>query len=102
VVVKYGGLFFCRLAGREFSSSLFTLDLHFLKGTQGVKRASTNNTTGLYSESVDMNHCSSTGFCPLSSFSIVCLIPIVSLCEGWSRLSSIYSPVQVPAGLLYC
>jgi len=29
-------------AGREFSSSLSTLHLHFLKGTLGVKRSTTN------------------------------------------------------------
>ena len=31
-----------RQAGREFSSSLSTLHLHFLKGTLGVKRSTTN------------------------------------------------------------
>ena len=36
------------------------------------------------------------------SFSIVCWIPIVSLCGGWSRLISVYSIVQVYAGLLDC
>jgi hypothetical protein len=29
-------------AGREFSSSLSTLHLHFLKGTLGIKRSTTN------------------------------------------------------------
>jgi len=29
-------------AGREFSSSLSTLHLHFLKGTLGVKRSTTD------------------------------------------------------------
>ena len=33
--------------------------------------------TGPYSENVDMNRCNSTGFGQLSSFYIVCLIPIV-------------------------
>jgi hypothetical protein len=31
---------------------------------------------------VDMNRCNSSGFGQLSSFSIVCLIPIVTLCGG--------------------
>jgi len=35
------GTVFCRQAGREFSSSLSTLHLHFLKGTSGVKRSTT-------------------------------------------------------------
>jgi hypothetical protein len=42
MLVKYGGLLFLQ-AGREFSSSLSTLHLHFLKGTIGVKRSTTNN-----------------------------------------------------------
>jgi hypothetical protein len=41
---------------------------------------------GLYSENVGMNRYNSTGFGQLSSFSIVCLIPIVTLCGGWSQL----------------
>jgi len=54
--------------------------------------------TGLYYENVDMNRCNSTGFGQLSSFSIVCLIPIVvTLCGGQSRLISVYSLVQVTA-----
>jgi len=40
----------CLQAGNEFSSSLSTLHLHFLKGTLGVKR-----NTGLYFESGHMN-----------------------------------------------
>jgi len=33
--------------------------------------------TGLFSENVHMNRCNSTGFGQMSSFSKVCLIPIV-------------------------
>ena len=36
------GTVFCRQAGREFSSSMSTLHLHFLKSTLGVKRSTTN------------------------------------------------------------
>ena len=58
---------------------------------------------GLYLKNLDMICCSSTGYVQLLSSSlIVCLIPMVSLCGGWSRLISIYSLVQVPAGLLNC
>jgi hypothetical protein len=49
-----------------------------------------------------MNRCSFTSFSQTSSFSIVCLIPIVSLCGGWFRLTSIYSLVKAPAGVLNC
>ena len=66
-------------AGREFSSPLSTLQLHFLKGTLGVKQSTTN---WLHSANVDMNRCNSTGFGQRSSSSIVCLIPIVTLCGG--------------------
>ena len=59
-------------AGREFSSLLSALQLHFLKGTLGSKRSTI---TGLYSLNVDMNRCNFTGFGQLSSFSIECLIP---------------------------
>ena len=69
-------------AGREFSSPLSTLHLHFLKGTLGVKQFTTNWAVLRFSENVDMNRCNSFGFGQLSSFSIVCLIPIVTLCGG--------------------
>ena len=59
-------------AGREFSSLLSTLHLHFLKGTLGFHKSLT--LIGLYSKNVDMNRCSSTSFGQLSSFSIVCTI----------------------------
>jgi len=42
-----------------------------------------------------MNRYSSTGFGQLSSFSIVCLIPIVSHCGGWSRLISFTTSAQL-------
>jgi hypothetical protein len=66
-------------AGREFSSSLSALHLHFLKGTLGVKRSTTN-----WAVVQECGHefCNSTGFGRLSSFSIVCLISIVTLCGG--------------------
>ena len=41
MVVKYGVLVSLQ-AGREFSSPLSTLHLHFLKGTLGVKQFTTN------------------------------------------------------------
>jgi len=66
-------------AGREFSSPLSTLHLHFLKGTLGVKQSTTN---WAVLQECDMNRCNSTGFGQLSSFSIVCLIPIVTFCGG--------------------
>jgi hypothetical protein len=68
--------------GREFSSSLSTLHLHFLKATLGVNFRSVLPLTGLYSEKVDMNHCSFTGFGQMSNFSIACLISIGILCGG--------------------
>ena len=40
IVVKYGVLVFCRLAGSSQARCL--LHLHFLKGTLGVKRSTTN------------------------------------------------------------
>ena len=52
--------------------------------------------TGLYYDNVDMNRCSSTtGFGQLSSFTIVCLIPIVSHCGGRSRLISFTTSAQL-------
>ena len=54
-------------AGREFSSPLSTLHLHFLKGTLSVKQFTL---AGLYSENVDIKSCNSSGFGQLSSFSI--------------------------------
>jgi hypothetical protein len=86
------------LASRS-SSSLFTLHLHFLRvlrGTLGVKQSTTNWAV--------LREC---GHEPLQYYwfqSAVKLfnsmLPMVSLCGGWSRLISIYSLVQVPAGLL--
>ena len=66
-------------AGREFSSPLSTLHLYFLKGTLGVKQSTTN--WAVLRES---------GHEPLQFYwfrsavklSIVCLIPIVTLCGG--------------------
>ena len=85
-------------AGREFYSPLSTLHLHFLKGTLGVKHSTTNWAV--------LRECKHE---PLQFYwfqsavkLIVCLIPIVTLCGGWFRLISIYSPVQVPAGQLNC
>ena len=60
-------------AGREFSSLLSTLHLHFLKGTLGVKQSTTN--WAVLQECGHEPCCNSTGFGQLSSFSIVCLIP---------------------------
>jgi len=86
-------------AGREFTSSLSTLHLHFLKGTLGVKRFTTNWAV--------LQKC---GHEPLQFYwfwSAVklfdsMLIPTVSLCRGWYRLISILSLVQAPAGPLNC
>ena len=61
----------CLQAGREFSSSLSTLHLHILKGTLGAKRSTTNWAVLRECGHEHMNHCSSTGFGQLSSFSIV-------------------------------
>ena len=90
-------------AGREFSSPLSTLHLHFLKGRLGVKQSTTE--WAVY-ESVDMNRCKSTGFGQLSSFSIVCLISIPSdilrrVVQADFNLqprSSACRTAQVPAG----
>jgi len=67
------------LAGREFSSSLSTLHLHFLKGMLGVERSTTNWAV--------LRECGHEplqfySFRSASSFSIACLIPIVTLCGG--------------------
>ena len=100
MVVKYGVLVVVFWqAGRESSSSLSTLHLHFLKGTLGMKRSTTN-----WAVLRECGHepLQFTGFGQLSSFSIVCLIPTVTLCGGQSRLISIYCLVQVPAGQLNC
>ena len=64
-------------AGREFSSLLSTLHLHFLKGTLGVKQSTTN--WAVLRECGHEPCCNSTGFGQLS---IVCLIPILTLCGG--------------------
>ena len=91
-------------AGREFFSPLSMLHLHFLKGTLGHVKQSTTNWAVL-------REC---GHEPLQFywfwsavklFSIMLITNldwVVTLCGGWSRLISIYSLVQVPAGQLNC
>ena len=64
-------------AGREFSTSLSTLHLHFLKGTLGVKRSTTN-----WAVLQECGHEPLQFYWFRSVVSIVCLIPIVTLYGG--------------------
>ena len=67
-------------AGREFySDSLSTLHLHFLKGTFGVKRSTT-----IWAVLHECGHepLQFYWFRSAVKLSIVCLIPIVTLCGG--------------------
>ena len=78
IVVKYGVLFFCRQAGSSLARCLRFICIFW----RARYVWSSLPLFGMYSENVDMNRCKSTGFGQLSSFSIVCLIPIVTLCGG--------------------
>jgi hypothetical protein len=90
----------CVLSCMSACKTFFIVYFHFLKGKLGFHGGLQIPLTRLYSENAQNPcRCSYTGFGQLSSFLIVCVIPIVSLCIGWSRLISFYSLVQMPAGL---